>query len=71
MEIMDMESRIDRRIRILDEQLAAKRAKQDAQAAQANGANYLQAPTVTDGAELPTAPNNYDAIGTWPFPHRP
>ena len=68
---MEMESRIDRRIRILDELLAAKRLKQESQAAQANGANYLPAPAVTDGADLPTAPNNYDVIGTWPFPHRP
>ena len=71
MEIMDMESHIDRRIRILEEQLAAKRSKADAQAAEANGANYLPAPAVTDGADLPIAPNNYDAIGTWPFPHQP
>ena len=56
-----MESHIDRRIRILDELLAAKRAKADAQAAEANGANYPPAPAVTDGADLPTAPNNYDA----------
>ena len=71
MEIMDMESHLDRRIRILEEQLAAKRALQDAQAAQANGAPPPLGQPVTDGADLPTAPNNYDAIGTWPFPHRP
>ena len=69
MEITDMESHLDRRIRILDEQLAAKRAKADAQAAQANGANYLPPTTVTDGADLPTAPNNYDVQAVWPFPH--
>lgn len=67
MEITDMESSLDRKIRIIDEKIAREKAKRETEAAAAG----TPAQQVTDGADLPTAPSNFDAIGTWPFPHRP
>lgn len=66
MEITDMESSLDRRMRILDEQIAREKAKREEEAVAAG----TPAQQVTDGADLPTAPSNFDTIGTWPFPHR-
>lgn len=63
---IDMESSIDRRIRILDEQIAREKSKREAEAVAA-GTPTQQS---TDGADLPTAPNNYDVVAPWPFPHR-
>ncbi len=63
---IDMESSIDRRIRILDEQIAREKAKREEEAA----ATGTPAPAASVEPGPPTAPSNFDAIGTWPFPHR-